>query len=173
MWSRAPGRAGRWPPGLVRHYGIVDMLYPPFAILAVGALVATGIGCFLGAALHGEWINLDVIGYLIAGGGFGCFAALLLWLDASAARRQPERIWPSRDAMWRSLTGSTLIALFGSIGLGLLVLGGVAAFVRERMAVIPMIGVPLGLLVAVVSGAIANVRARRATPVAPAPDDNI
>jgi hypothetical protein len=141
------------------------VIHPPFVMLAAGALVAAGIGSALGSRLHGE-INLDALGYFVAGGGYGLFAALLLWIDGNAARRLPDKTWRSSEAMWGSVLVSTLLALVGSLVLGVFVVGAAAQMAQAGLSTVAMVVVPGPLLVMIVWGAVRNVRARLTTSIA-------
>lgn len=144
------------------------VIHPPFVVLAAGAIVAAAIGSALGSRMRGE-INLDVIGYFVAGGGYGLFAALLLWIDGSAARRLPDKTWRSAEAMWGSVVVSTLLALVGSLVFGVVILGVAGGLAKAGLSAVAMVVVPGALLVMIIWGAVRNVRARLSASIAGAP----
>jgi len=141
------------------------MIWPPFAVLGVGAPIAFGIGWLLSRSLRGDFINLDVLGWFIAAGGYTLFAALLLWIDSTAVRHLPDRAWASRDQMWSKLMGASFLALVGAVVFGFGVIGAATAFALAKLEMVAIVGIPSGLIVAVAWGGVRDVRARRAARV--------
>jgi hypothetical protein len=141
------------------------VVHPPFVMLGIGALVAMALGSAFAARLRGD-INLDRIGYLVAGGGYALFAALLLWLDGNAARRLPQKTWRSAEAMWGSVLVSTILALVGSLVLGAVVLSVAGHLAEAGHSTVALVVVPGPLLLMIIWGGVRNVRARLTTSIA-------
>ena len=154
------------PPAL--HLGDASLIWPPFILLALATIIAVVLTRLLADSLRGGWFSMEDLGYFVGGAGYALFAALFLWCDALLAAGLPQATWRSRRGMWWQTVACALLALFGAAIAGGAGTAGLASWSGSDLAANGVMGVAAcAVVVAIVSGAIANVRARRRTRVDP------
>lgn len=90
----------------------------PFGVVAGAALAAFGTGAWAASELRGGWIDLEGLGWWVAGAGYALFVPVFLALDTGAVRRRRGGLWKSSADMWRSLLESAILAVVGAVLLG-------------------------------------------------------
>lgn len=135
----------------------------PLVVVVLAAVVAACVGSGLASWLTGSWINLSVVGWLIAAAGFGSFAAFYFWIDVMMVRGRAGAPFPERRDSFRtaaiaaaSAAGATLVFVTATFSF----LFGLGANHVPGAEVACLLAVAL-VFVASVAGGIACVRTRR------------
>ena len=146
-----------------------SVVAPPLIVLGVAAAGAGILAAILSSALHGDFINLSGVGVFAAWAGYAMFAGTFLCLDYLAVRRLTGGLWPSGAAMWRCTIVVGVVALALALMIAFLYAGVLGGLARSRSSATEgfMLGVVGLFALAVPVGLILNIRARRATRLAP------
>jgi hypothetical protein len=146
-----------------------SVVAPPLIVLAVAAVGAGILAAVLSGALYGSFINLARVGVFAAWAGYAMFAGTFLFLDYLAVRRLADGLWPSGAAMWRQTIVVGVVALAMAVVIAflyatLLAHMGIGHSAATGVFMLGFVGL---FALAVPIGLVLDLRARRATRIAP------
>ncbi len=131
----------------------------PLVLMAVGALLATGIGWALSAHFSNGFFDLSGLGVIVALTGYGSFAVVFPWVDLLMVRNTPGGRWASHRAIVSQLAAATMLSLMAALLVATLVV--YAAPAGAVLLALLVLAAPVGWIL--------DLRARASTRVAPSP----